>query len=132
MKVFNFRSLFCLVLVFSFFASSDIMAQGMDKNKKGATAVSNAKQSEYTKYTTNDDAVEMEIATGCVGYIVCEVDRNGKEKELTKLSQVCLDGKSRSKIVSLCYPATNKLLVKYKKVDPKATVSFRPSKMVCK
>ncbi len=132
MKNFNFRILFCFIVVFSFLGSSASFAQNVNKNKKGATAISNATQKEFTDYTTNDDAVEMEIATGCVGYSVLEVDKGGKIKELTKYTKVCLDGKSRTKKVSLCYPASNKLMVRYKKVDAKATVQFRPSKMVCK
>ncbi len=105
------------------------------KNKKQATGVSNASQtqaSDFADYTTTEDAIELEIATGCVGYSVSDVDRGGKIKELAKYTTVCLDGKSRTKKVSLCFPASNKLVIKYKKVDANATVQFRPSKMVCK
>lgn len=132
MKNLNFRTLLCLIVFFTVLGTSTGFAQNVNKNKKGATAISNATQKEFTDYSTSDDAVEMEIATGCVGYSVSEVDKGGKIKELAKYSTVCLDGKSRTKKVSLCFPATNKLVVKYKKIDPKATVNFRPSKMECK
>lgn len=106
--------------------------QAQNIQKKQPTAISNATPQDFLEYTTADDAVDLFISNGCIGYAVYELTKDGKQKELAKYQKVCLDGKSRSRTVNVCYPSTNKLIFKWKKVDAKATVEFRPTKNVCK